>query len=170
MELDHESVLRATPKGDGWTVERVTTDTTRPNGLLISADDKWLYVAQSSYVPTEKRELRAYPIRPDGSVGPYEVLHDFGPHRGIDGMCLDVEGNIIASCGWETSGPGPMIGVFSPTGGLLETHSVPAPILRPTNCTFGGPDLRTLYVTDIHGHLHRAQTERRGRHWWPRTA
>ena len=171
MELDHESVLRATPAADGaWSLERMTFDTTRPNGLLISADERRLYVAQSSYIPTEPRQLRAYPIKEDGTLGRYEVLHDFGPHRGIDGMCLDTEGNIVATCGWEVSGPGPMLCVFAPNGRVLETHPTPDPIKRPTNCTFGGPDLTTLYVTDLDGHLHRAGTERRGRLWWPRPA
>ena len=170
LELDHESVLRATPpaQDDGpWAVERITFDTTRPNGLLLSADGAWLYVAQSSYVPTEKRELRAYPINADGTVGTFKVLHDFGAHRGIDGMCLDTDGNIVASCGWETSGPGGRICVFAPDGQVLEEHPVPPPVLRPTNCSFGGPDLTTLYVTDINGYLHRALTDRRGLLWWP---
>ena len=33
----------------------------------------------------------------DGSLGNYELLHDFGNHRGIDGMVLDAEGNIMAT-------------------------------------------------------------------------
>jgi gluconolactonase len=143
----------------------MTYDTTRPNGLLISPDQRTLYVAQSEYGEDRKRELRAYPIRDDDTVGPYEVLHNFYPHRGIDGMCLDVEGNIIATAGWELSGPGPMIYVFAPNGRVLETHPVPSH--RPTNCTFGGPDLTTLYVTTGSGHVFRTQTERRGRLWYP---
>lgn len=167
MELDHESVYRAEPQPDGnWTVTRVTYDTTAPNGLLLSPDNKTLYVAQSKYGEGEKRELRAYPIKDDGSVGDYQVLHNFYPHRGIDGMCLDTDGNIVATAGWELSGPGGMIYVFTPTGRVLETH--PVPCQRPTNCTFGGDALRTLYVTSIEGHLLRAQTERQGLLHYPR--
>ncbi|MCB0061120.1 MAG: SMP-30/gluconolactonase/LRE family protein [Caldilineaceae bacterium] len=170
MELDHESVYRADPQSDGnWLVTRVTYDTTAPNGLLLSPDNKTLYVAQSKYGEGEKRELRAYPIRNDGSVGEYQVLHNFYPHRGIDGMCLDTEGNIVATAGWEVSGPGGMIYVFAANGRVLETH--PLPCQRPTNCTFGGEDLRTLYVTSIEGHLLRAHTERQGLlHYPPRPA
>tara|TARA_B100001971_G_scaffold207077_1_gene226751 strand:- start:30 stop:182 length:153 start_codon:yes stop_codon:yes gene_type:complete len=47
----------------------------------------------------------------------------------------------------------------------LETH--PTPVDRPTNCSFGGPDLTTLYVTTGEGHLLKAETERRGRFWFP---
>ncbi len=161
MELDHESVFRADPTPDGtWHLHRVTFDTTRPNGLLISPDQNTLYVAQSDYGADRKRELRAYPINEEGSVGEYVVLHDFGPHRGIDGMVHDVHGNIIACAGWEQSGPGPMIYVFAPNGRVLQTH--PVPVDRPTNCSWGGPDLSTLYVTTGTGHLLRAETEFRG--------
>ncbi|MCX6045211.1 MAG: SMP-30/gluconolactonase/LRE family protein [Chloroflexi bacterium] len=161
MELDHESVYRADPQADGtWQVVRVTFDTTAPNGLLLSPDNKTLYVAQSKYGDDQKRELRAYPINEDGTVGQYQVLHNFYPHRGIDGMCLDTDGNIVATAGWEVSGPGAMIYVFAPNGRVLETHPLPAE--RPTNCTFGDADLRTLYVTTIAGHLFRARTGRQG--------
>ena len=161
MELDHESVYRADPQPDGaWTLHRMTFDTTRPNGLLISPDQQTLYVAQSEYGEDRKRELRAYPIREDGTLGSHGVLHNFYPHRGIDGMCLDEEGNIVATAGWNESGPGPMIYVFAPNGRVLETH--PVPFDRPTNCTWGGEDLSTLYVTTGTGHLLSARTGRRG--------
>jgi gluconolactonase len=161
MELEHESIYRLDPQPDGaWQPVRMTDDTTAPNGLLLSPDNRVLYVAQSKYGEGEKRELRAYPIQGDGTLGSHEVLHNFYPHRGIDGMCLDIDGNIIATAGWELSGPGGMIYVFAPNGRVLETHPVPAE--RPTNCTFGDGDLRTLYVTSIEGHLFRARTDRRG--------
>ena len=94
------------------------------------------------------------------------MLHRFGEdfrgvHRGLDGMCLDTEGNLIACGGWRQAGPGPLIHVFSPSGRILETH--PVPVDRPTNCTFGDPDLGTLYVTTGGGHLFRVRnTGRRG--------
>ena len=95
-ELDHESVYRLDPlPHGGYSMNRVTFDTTRPNGLLFSLDHKTLYVAQSSSPTEGVRQLRAYPVNDDGSLGQFEVLHDFGENRGIDGMCLDTEGNII---------------------------------------------------------------------------
>lgn len=161
MELDHESVFRADPQPDGsWSLTRMTFDTTRPNGLLVRPDGRTLYVAQSEYGEDRKRELRAYPVREDGTLGPHHVLHNFYPHRGIDGMCLDAEGNIVATAGWQESGPGPMIYVFAPNGRVLETH--PVPFDRPTNCTWGGPDLRTLFVTTGTGHVLAVETERKG--------
>ena len=166
-ELDHRSVLLAAPQPDGsYRVSRATTDTTMPNGVLVSPDQQTLYVAESNSDRLDlDRELRAYPINDDGSLGPYRSLHTFGRqpgtvHRGIDGMCLDSQGNIVATAGWELGGPGPMIYVFSPEGRVIETHPVPAP--RPTNCCFGGPDGTTLFVTSTDGHFFKAETDRVG--------
>ena len=82
----------------------MTYDTTSPNGILLSQDERTVYVAQSDYDGV--RELRAYPILDDGGLGVYTVLHQFGQdsrgvQRGVDGMCLDTEGNIIACAGWR---------------------------------------------------------------------
>ena len=162
MDLDHESVYRLDPRPSGpWAIQRVTFDTTRPNGLLFSLDHKTLYVAQSGRRPDEKRQLRAYPVRDDGSLGPAEVLHDFGANRGIDGMKLETAGNIIATAGWELGGPGPSVYVFSPQGEVLGRHPVAAK--RPTNCALAEADLKTLYVTSTEGHLFRTRTEFTGR-------
>jgi len=161
-ELDHDSVYRLDPRADGgYDIHRVTFDTTRPNGLLFSLDYKTLYVAQSGRGEAEKRQLRAYPVREDGTLGEAAVLHDFGEHRGIDGMRLDAGGDIVATAGWELGGPGGSIYVFSAAGKVIERHPVAAK--RPTNCAFGGEDLSTLYVTSTEGHLFRARTGRKGR-------
>lgn len=158
LELGHMSVYRLDPVDEDYEITRVTEDTTKPNGVQVSPEEDALYVAQSHYGEGNERELRSYPIHDDGSLGDYEVLHNFYPHRGIDGMCLDREGNIVAAAGWEDSGPGPMIYVFAPTGRVLETWPMPA---RPSNCTFGDADRRTLYVTG-EGCLWRARTDRVG--------
>jgi gluconolactonase len=160
-ELDHDSIYRADPRSDGsWNLVRATYDTTRPNGLLASADRTRLYVAESKYGEGNDRELRSYPIHRDGSLGTYEVLHNFYPHRGIDGMCLDEDGKIIATAGSDDSGPGPMLYVFEPGGRVLATHPFPGD--APTNCAFGDDDLQSLYVTSHDGCLYRARTDRTG--------
>ena len=152
--VDHSSILCAIPNGDGtYRCVRRTFDTTMPNGLLFSNDYKTLYVAQSDYRVIERRELRAYPVLDDGSLGEYSVLHDFGPHRGIDGMTLSSDGHIVACTGWEVSGPGGNVTVFDPKGRIVETH--PTLSIRPTNACFVGGD---LYVTSIEGRLEVAKS------------
>lgn len=139
---------------------------TSPNGVLLSLDEHTLYVSVCDYGEDRLRELRAYPINDDGSLGRYTVLHQFGKdyrgtHRAVYGMCIDAEGNIIACAGWAKSGPGSLIYVFAPSGRVIETHALPAD--HPANCTFGDADLQSLYVTTRAGHLLRARTERQGR-------
>jgi gluconolactonase len=171
MEVDHQSVFRLDPQADGsYSIARVTFDTVMPNGILVSQDNRTLYVAESNYQKGIPRELRAYPICDDGSLGPFTTLHTWGEdvhglHRGIDGMCLDRDGNIVATNGWDTAGPGAMITVFAPSGRVLETHPVPAKM--PTNCCFGGADLGTLFVTTTQGHLFKAKTDRVGWAMYP---
>lgn len=151
LELDHESVYVATPVEDGWALARATFDTTRPNGVLLSHDQQTLYVAQTHMPPpAECRELRAYPIQEDGSLGEPHVIHDFGDHRGVDGMTLAPDGSLLVACGWTNSGPGPRIAVFGPDHQLRVEYPTPD---NPSNCCFGGPDGRDLYVTGRGGPL-----------------
>jgi gluconolactonase len=89
MEVDHQSVFRLDPQPDGqYTITRVTFDTVMPNGILVSQDNQTLYVAESNYAKGVPRELRAYPIKDDGSLGSFTTLFTWGEdargvHRGI---------------------------------------------------------------------------------------
>jgi sugar lactone lactonase YvrE len=164
--LDHASVLRLEKnERNAWVVRRITFDTAAPRSVLLSPDEKTLYVAEGE-PGGGRRELRAYPIGDDGAVGSCRVLHTFGedyrgPHRGIEGMCLDADGNIVAVGGWRKSGAGPLAQVFSPEGAVIESHALPGDV--PNRCCFGGAGLDTLYVTTGNGELYRAKTTRRGR-------
>lgn len=164
-ELDHDSVYRLTPPASGngaWDIERMTFDTTRPNGILLGWDEQTLYVAQSDHQPDAPRQLRAYPILADGSLGEFRVLHDFGAWRGIDGMRWDSEGNIVATCGSVRGGSGPRIAVFAADGTVLAEH--PTPAGDPTNCHFAGENRDVLFVTTLDGRLYRVPNSgRRGR-------
>ena len=163
--LAHQSVLRLR-EDRGWTMQRMTFDTASPRAIALSPDEKTLYVADGD-MAAKTRELRAYTIGDDGSLAAsHRVLHVFGtdyrgPHRGIEGMCADSQGNLIACGGWSRSGPGPLVYVFSPQGAVLETH--PAPADMPMRVAFGDAGLDSLYLTAADGNLYRAQgTGRRG--------
>jgi gluconolactonase len=160
-KLDHASVLRLEAPTLDAPITRVTYDTDAPMALLLSVDESTLYVAESSEEPNGPRELRAYPILNTGALGPYRLLHSFGRdgggmdriHRGIYGMCLDREGNILAVAGGDGGGPGPMLYVITPEGRVLRSHALPE---EPTNCAFGGHGLGDLFVTTTAGSLLRA--------------
>lgn len=173
--LEHQSVLRV-GRGEKprphWHLERMTFDTLSPRGVALAPDGQTLYVADTDNRPGGVRELRAYPVQADGTLGPPVVLHTFGAdrrgvHRGIEGLCVDSDGNIVACAGWRQSGPGPLVYVFAPTGAVIETHALPAD--NPQCVAFGEAGLDALYVTTADGSLLRARhSGRRGHSVHPR--
>ena len=117
-------------------VALVIGDLERPNGIVISPDNRLVYVSDRG---TQK--LHRYRVKPDGGLEPDGVLYDFAPDRGIDGMWLDVKGNIFGAAGkGETSG----LFVISPVGKLLLHKPMPE---FSANVVFGGPDMRDVYLT-----------------------
>jgi len=171
--LEHASVLRLQrdPQRRLWEIKRMTFDTTQPRAVALAPDDKTLYVAQTDNSPGGLRELRAYPVEADDVLGPYRLLHTFGrdyrgEQRGIEGMCSDSAGNIVAVAGSAKTGPGALVYVFSPGGAVLESHALAGDL--PMNCAFGDVGLSSLYVTTAAGELWRARDcGRRGRAFAP---
>jgi len=161
--LPHASVLRMDSCGPGlWRLTRVTHDTAGPRGVLLSADEKTLYVADGDVERGDICQLLAYPLNGHGSVGTSRSLLNlaFG-ERGIEGMCLDSDGNIVACMGWAKSGTPPSVVVISPGGTIVETHEAPADL--PMRCAFGDAGLSSLYVSAGDGALYRAtDTGRKG--------
>jgi gluconolactonase len=135
-EIATESVYRIDPDGK---ITQLITDVQKPNGIALAPDMKTLYLADSN--PGGNQQLLAFPLKEDGSVGPKKVLHDFGKGRGIDGMSIDEKGNIYGAAG---SGKTAGVYIFNPEGKKLAFLPTPE---DPSNCCFGGPDHRTLYVT-----------------------
>ena len=144
-------VYRIDPDGS---VARILTEpeVLRPNGIVISPDDRTLYVIETDQSEDGPRLIRAYDLSADGTVSNMRVFHDFHPGRSGDGMTIDSQGNLYVAAGLnrrrgtpETLDTVAGIHVFSPGGELLE--HIPIPEDTITNAAFGGPDLRTLYVT-----------------------
>ena len=155
-DLNFSCVVKAEKKSDGeYISKRMTYDCSSPNGLIFSKDYSNLYVAQSDFNGNQRRQLRSYRLDENYDLISHEILHDFGPHRGIDGMALDMEGNIVATCGWEISGPGPMICVFDNKGRIISSERTPC--MRPSNLAFGGKNLDEIYITSLEGHLYRVR-------------
>jgi gluconolactonase len=96
--LPHASVLRLDNVGPRlWRLERITHDTLGPRAVMLSADEKTLYVADGDVERGDVCQLFAYPLNAHGSVGHRRALLTFAPNeRGIESMCLDSEGNIVA--------------------------------------------------------------------------
>jgi gluconolactonase len=160
LEQDRMAVYRIERDGK---LTRVIDDVQVPNGIAITPDNRTLYVADNNPAPGGARTLVGYDIQANGRVRRRSVLHDFGAGRGIDGMALDVEGNVYGTAG-EKEKTG--VYVFSPRGDVLAFLPTPE---TATNCTFGGPDLKTLYIT-AGGSLYRIQPRVAGSVVFPRPA
>lgn len=141
VEQDCMAVYRINIEGS---LERVIDDLETPNGILLTPDNNTLYLVDNNPDPGGARTLLEY--RNAGGVGDAKwqqarVLHDFGEGRGGDGMVLDIEGNIYLTAGTDERAG---VYIFDPNGsqlGFIPTGEAPG------NCTFGGRDLRTLYIT-----------------------
>jgi gluconolactonase len=168
-----EGVYRIDP--DGRVTRILTHEVDRPNGLVVSADDRWLFVADNNNDTVGgARKLWRFAMQLDGGVvlDSQVLLFDWETTRGPDGLKLDEEGRLFVAAGLnrpqlpaETAErPTAGIYVLDPEGQLLDF----LPILRDetTNCAFGGDDLRTLFVT-AGGTLWSVRVETPGRPVWP---
>ncbi|MBD3627437.1 SMP-30/gluconolactonase/LRE family protein [Cyclobacterium sp.] len=117
-------------------VTLISRELDRPNGLALSPDERTLYVANSG---SPKKYIK-FPVSKNGKVGKSELFYDVS---GIDkpgnpdGIKVDTEGHLYAT------GPGG-VWVFSADGKHLGTIAFPE---TPANIAFGGPDMKTLFVT-----------------------
>jgi gluconolactonase len=123
-----------------------------PNGIVVSSDEKMLYIIEAHPDKDHHRSIVAFDLHTNGSISDQRTVIDFYPGRSGDGMCIDVEGNLYVAAGLhktrgtsETLDTRPGIHVISPQGKLLAFRETPEDTI--TNCTFGGSDLKTLYVT-----------------------
>jgi gluconolactonase len=145
------SVYRVDP--DGSIYQLLTEPQVHmPNGIAVSPDEKTLYVIEAHAEENHHRNILAFDLHEDGSISNRRVLFNFYPGRSGDGMSIDIEGNLYVAAGLhkrrgssETLDTRPGIHVISPEGKLLAFRETPEDTI--TNCTFGGQDLKTLYVT-----------------------
>lgn len=133
------AVYRLPPTGP---VERVL-EMTKPNGIALSPDGATLYVGSDT-----QSKLWKFPVDAAGSVGPPALFIDGNTVDGglkvPDGICVDDAGDLYVAANDDDL---KAIVVFDPVGHQLGRIAFP---VRPSNCTFGGPDRRTLYVTTLH--------------------
>ncbi|MSO57059.1 MAG: SMP-30/gluconolactonase/LRE family protein [Acidobacteria bacterium] len=139
------------------------TDVDTPNGLMVSPDDRTLYVIEANQTQGGRRAIRAFDLSPEGNASNPRVFHNFYPGRSGDGGTVDSEGNVWIAAGLngprgktycdppikmgcaETLDTKAGVHVFSPAGVLLKF--IPITQDTVTNIAFGGPDLKTVYVT-----------------------
>ena len=121
-------------KPDGRTI-KIATDISRPSGVMLSPDEKTLYVTDS--VGTF---IKMFDVQPDGNARNgrnFAEAYERRPtHSLADGLAVDAAGRLYAAT---------YLGVlvFSPKGEQLGRIRIPR---QPVNVAFAGPDKKTLYV------------------------
>ncbi len=119
-------------------IRRVLQGLSLSNGLAWSPDGGWFY-----HIDTPTRRVRRFTFDLSaGALGPGETLLQLGDQDGWpDGMTCDAEGHLWVAL-WSGRA---VLRVDGLTGRVLERCELP--VSNVSSCTFGGPDLRTLFIT-----------------------
>ena len=139
--LMHGAIYYA--RADGSFIRRVAFPFLTPNGIGLSPDGNTLYVSE-----TETSRLWSYPVTAPGEVQlqPFpspnggKLVHGLSGYQRFDSLAVEANGNICVATLVHGG-----ISVFSPQGELVEFHEAPEGYC--TNICFGGPDMRTAYIT-----------------------
>jgi sugar lactone lactonase YvrE/DNA-binding IclR family transcriptional regulator len=137
------AINTAPGKGSLWrcdvdgSVQRMDSGFHIANGLGWSPDDKVFYFTDSA-----KRVIYAYDFDlARGEIANRRVFANIPESTGTpDGLTVDSEGFV-----WSAQWDGWCITRYDPEGRVERVINLPVP--RPTSCTFGGPDMKTLFVT-----------------------
>ncbi|MCW8313139.1 SMP-30/gluconolactonase/LRE family protein [Sphingobacterium thalpophilum] len=116
------------PPGKGKRAKVVADDVTKPNGIIGSADGKYLFVAD-----IERNKIYRYNIESDGELSGQTSVID----QGSDGMTLDNQGNIYLT--------GKGVSIYSPKGVLIGHIEINEP--WTANVCFGGKERTDLFIT-----------------------
>ena len=135
-------VYRLTPSG---TLSLIDDQLGRPNGAALSPDEAYLYVTNSD---PKFAVIMRYRALAGGGFGEGEIWHnaqadlESGLNGLPDGLAVAADGTVYST------GPGGVL-VLSPEGTLLGRIQIgDDPNGKATaNCTIGGPDGKTLYMT-----------------------
>jgi gluconolactonase len=169
-----EGVYRIDPDGK---LERVLgREVERANGVLVSADDRYLFVADNNNDTVGgARKLWRFELTADGTVRPGtgKVLKDWFTGRGPDGLKQDEKGRLFVAGGLNRPNPPAEpakdipagIYVVDPATGK-QLDFLPIPTDEVTNCAFAGADRKTLLITGG-GVLYSVRVKEPGRVIWP---
>jgi gluconolactonase len=150
-------------------VHQIVTDAGKPNGVAVSPDERTLYVVSNDdgrfdalrmgTAPITKgaMALLRYDLDADGKASNRQVLVDYAPEDGPDGMIVDADGDL-----WVAVRNAKRPGIYAYTPKGEEKAYIPTTI--PTNVHFGrGEDANLLYIT-ADSSLYRIRTNKRGNH------
>ena len=157
-ELPH-AVYRIDPQTG--VLQQLLSDVPGPNGLAFSPDESLLYVVASRAKP--HRQVWAYDVAANGALRNPRVVIDAQGHGALDGIAIDVDGNLW--CGWGSDGSPAAdataldgVRVFAPDGQAIGHIHLPE---RCANLCFGGAKNNRLFMASSHS-LYAIYTNTRG--------
>jgi sugar lactone lactonase YvrE len=122
--------------------KRMLSEVGITNVLCWSPDGRRFYTAD-----TKKAVIWSFDYDPDGPIiSNQQVFIDKGLPGNPDGAAMDAEG-----CLWGARWGGHRIIRFTPDGRV--DREIVLPVEQPSSCMFGGPDLKTLYITSARQEL-----------------
>lgn len=128
-------IHRISPSGE---VTLIDGSKQNPNGITLSLDENWLYVAG-------QMPLTRYPVMSDGAVGAGETMGNVGQSlQGGDGMVLDCGGRLYVTTNNTIRVVDTNSATFEEVGSITFSG-----VQSVTNAAFGGPNRTTLYVTSL---------------------
>lgn len=141
-ETDRGGLYYAT--ADGSRIEEVAYPLADANGVGLSPDGSRVYVAETSTGRVWYWDVEGPGQLGRGGKGPAgaKLLHGFAGYQLLDSLAVDAAGNVCVAT-LVTGG----ISVLSPDGELKDVIKPPKHDFHVTNICFGGPDLRTAYIT-----------------------
>jgi gluconolactonase len=140
MPQDCQAVYYLAP--DHKTITRVINDFAGPNGIVGTPDGKTLFVADHA-----GKKTWSYKINKDGNLSNKKLFCEMGS----DGMTIDSKGNLYLT--------GRGITIFDKSG--KQVGYIAVPDAGTTNVCFGGPDLKSLFITNMKG-LYRIKMKIKG--------
>lgn len=121
-------------------LEQLDSGLAFPNGVALNARESVVFLAE-----TYRNRILRYPIDSDGTVGSRDVWAEVALPPGADGMAFDENGLLyVAHFGGGT------VDIFDPDGTVVDR--IPIPGEQPTNVAFGGPENKTLVITEVQTH------------------
>lgn len=128
---------------DGSRIEEAIYPLDSPNGIGLSPDGATLYVADT--LPSQVLAFKlSAPGKIDAAAGGLpngaSIIGRAGPGEALDSLAIDSGGYVCVA----SPGQGAIL-VFAPGGGTVER--IATPDFLTTNIAFGGPDMRTAYIT-----------------------
>lgn len=139
MSLDHahEEASLFVVEAPGQ-IRRMMDRVSLSNGMGWSPDGKFYY-----HIDTPRHRVSRFAFDlATGALGARKTLIEFKDSEGFpDGMTVDAAGHLWIAL-WSGAS---VVRVHGQTGEVMERHSLP--VSQVSSCTFGGPDLCTLYIT-----------------------